>query len=180
MLATKRSSPRRQRETPSLNQKGNRPVHDGGPSRVGERGIEEQLRLDTCWHWEGSLAEDDMNLILELVAETMAATDYAENEQFDVQTALIEAMNNALRHGHQGDRTRPIRVRHHVDARRVLIEVEDQGEGFDLSQVPDPRTPENLDRPGGRGILMMRFFMDWVRYNRRGNCVTMCKYRTPE
>jgi len=139
---------------------------------------EEKLRLDACWHWEGRTAAEDVNAVLGFVAEAMDAADYPDRDLFAVRLALAEALSNALRHGHRGDPTRPVRVRHHVDARRVLVEVEDQGDGFDPARVPDPRAPENRERPGGRGLVLMRAYMTWVRYNGRGNCVTMCKDRS--
>ena len=49
----------------------------------------------------------------------------------------------------------------------------DEGVGFDPAAVPDPTTPENLLRAGGRGLFLMRELMDEVRYNDRGNCVTL-------
>ena len=59
-----------------------------------------------------------------------------------------------------------------------MIEVEDEGRGFDPSHVPDPTLPENLERPNGRGLLLMRRSMTWVRYTGRGNRVTLCKRRS--
>lgn len=138
----------------------------------------EELRREACWHWEGCPAADDMNTILDFVAEAMAGEGYPEKAIFGVRLALAEAISNAVRHGHRGDPTLPVRVRHHTDARRVLLEVEDQGPGFDPAAVPDPTAPENLERPCGRGLLLMRFYTDWVRHNGRGNCVALCKYRS--
>ena len=56
---------------------------------------------------------------------------------------------------------------------------EDDGPGFDVSTLPDPTDPANLERPSGRGVLFMRTFMDDVRYNPTGNCVTLLKRREP-
>jgi serine/threonine-protein kinase RsbW len=65
-----------------------------------------------------------------------------------------------------------------VTAERVLAEVEDEGPGVDPKSVPDPRDPENLERPGGRGLLLMRHYMSSVHYSGRGNVVTLCQYRS--
>jgi serine/threonine-protein kinase RsbW len=147
-----------------------RPAEEVGPA--------EQLRLDACWHWEGCPATDDMDTVLDYVAGAMAAESYTQKAIYAMRLALAEAVSNAIRHGHRGDLTQPVRVRHHTDARRVLVEVEDQGPGFNPAVVPDPTAPENLERPCGRGLLLMRAYADWVRYNGRGNCVTLCKYRS--
>jgi serine/threonine-protein kinase RsbW len=56
--------------------------------------------------------------------------------------------------------------------------VADEGAGFDANQVPDPALPENRTKPGGRGVMLMREFMTWIRFNNRGNRVTMCMHRS--
>jgi serine/threonine-protein kinase RsbW len=121
---------------------------------------------------------DDLHVVLGFVAEAMAAADYGDDDLLAVRVALAEALRNAVRDAHRGDGTKPVRVRHHIDARRVLVEVEDQGDGFDPAGVPDPVAPENRGRRGGRGLLRMRALPDGVRVNCRGDCVTLCKYRS--
>jgi serine/threonine-protein kinase RsbW len=71
-----------------------------------------------------------------------------------------------------------VRVRYQVNAEQFLVEIEDEGPGFDPEGVADPLAPENLERPGGRGVFLMRHYMTWVSFNERGNCVTMCRRRT--
>jgi serine/threonine-protein kinase RsbW len=93
--------------------------------------------------------------------------------------ALEEAIVNGIKHGNQNDRTKRVRVRYQVKAGWVLGEVEDQGQGFDPNQVPDPLALENLDQTSGRGLLLMRSYMTWIRHNPHGNQVTLCKYRSP-
>ena len=59
----------------------------------------------------------------------------------------------------------------------AVFEIRDEGPGFSVKDVPDPRKPANLERPGGRGILLMREYMDEVRYNQKGNEVRLVKRR---
>ena len=59
---------------------------------------------------------------------------------------------------------------------RIRYVIRDEGPGFDPATLPDPTDPANLDRPCGRGLLLMRTFMDDVGYNRSGNEVTLIKY----
>jgi serine/threonine-protein kinase RsbW len=108
----------------------------------------------------------------------LTAAGFTERDVFGVRLALEEAIVNALRHGHRGDPTKSVRVRCLVSPDRILAEVEDQGPGFDPEQVPDPLAPENLERPSGRGLFLMRTYMTWIRFNARGNHVTMCKCRS--
>ncbi len=57
----------------------------------------------------------------------------------------------------------------------MVVEIEDQGLGFDPGEVADPLAPENLERPSGRGLLLMRTYMSNVCHNEQGNCICLCK-----
>ena len=87
----------------------------------------------------------------------------------DLHIAIEEGLANAIKHGNQLDASKKVRVEGVVDGNRVMIEIEDEGEGFDPEKVPDPTLDENLDKPSGRGILLMRAFMDTIEYNDKGN-----------
>lgn len=95
------------------------------------------------------------------------------DESLALRHSLHEAIVNAVRHGNGGDHDRQVRVCYSVCNDEIRIEVEDEGPGFNRSLVADPRTDENRCRPGGRGLMMMRHFMNSVEHNDRGNCVTM-------
>ena len=117
--------------------------------------------------------------LLEQVVAAMVEHDYSERACFEVRLALEETLVNGLRHGNGGDPSKRVLLRYRVCAEEVLVEVEDEGPGFDPSAVPDPTAVENLLKPSGRGLLLMRHCMTWVRYHGRGNRVTMCKRRSP-
>jgi serine/threonine-protein kinase RsbW len=108
----------------------------------------------------------------------MILAGYPEADRFGMRLAVEEALVNAVKHGHKGDSTRRVWIRYQVTDRRVLVEVADQGNGFDPQQVPDPRAPENLERPGGRGLLLMRSYTSWLRYHDHGRRLTLCKWRS--
>jgi len=97
----------------------------------------------------------------------------SHEESLALRHSLHEAVVNAVRHGNGGDPSRSVRICYRFLSDDILIEVEDEGRGFDRSSVADPTTDENRIRPGGRGLLMMRHFMTSVEYNDCGNCVTM-------
>jgi serine/threonine-protein kinase RsbW len=101
---------------------------------------------------------------------------FTRGDCLGLRLAVTEAVVNGLRHGNEGDPTKAVHVRSFVGPDAVLIEVEDEGPGFDPRRVPDPTLPENLERPSGRGLYLMRHYMNWVRYSRRGNRVTLCKH----
>jgi serine/threonine-protein kinase RsbW len=121
-------------------------------------------------------AAEVVPLIDGVVAELEAA-GYTAREAFAVRLALEEAMVNALKHGHRNDPSKVAQLRYHLTPECVLAEVEDQGDGFDPNAVPDPLALENLEKSSGRGLLLMRTYMTWVRYNAAGTCVSLCLRR---
>jgi serine/threonine-protein kinase RsbW len=119
-----------------------------------------------------STSTEQRRVVAELLA-AMTALRYGERELFGMRLALEEALVNAIKHGHRGDPTKLIRVRYRITAERVQAEIEDQGPGFNPDLVPDPRTPERLTQPGGRGLLLMRAYLTRVCYTGRGNRVLL-------
>jgi serine/threonine-protein kinase RsbW len=109
------------------------------------------------------------------VMEALERRGCSEEVLFAVRLALEEAVVNAIRHGNKLDPQKKILVSYLVEDARVTISVEDEGPGFDLDSVPDPTAEENLEADHGRGILLMRVYMDQVVYNEKGNRVTLTK-----
>jgi serine/threonine-protein kinase RsbW len=141
-----------------------------GPSGAPEAGWRQEVIAST--------AEEVCRLVNAVVA-AMSASGYGERDVFGMRLALEEALVNAVKHGHGGDPAKRIRLGYCVTPERVLAEVEDQGPGFDAGRVPDPRTPERLEQPGGRGLLLMREYLTSVRYLGRGNRVCLRLERSP-
>jgi len=109
----------------------------------------------------------------------MAAVGYDEDHRFAVRLAFEEAMVNAMKHGNKMDPSRSVTLSYRVSPERVEIRVADEGPGFDPGGVPDPTADENLNKPCGRGIMLMRCYMDEVAYSSSGKEVRMVKYRQP-
>ena len=80
--------------------------------------------------------------------------------------AIRESVINAIRHGNQNDPLRRVFIDFDLDPTELRIRVRDQGEGFDPEEVADPLAPENLLKASGRGIFLIRSFMDDVRLQR--------------
>lgn len=118
---------------------------------------------------------DAFDDIQDAILARMIDFQYTETDLFSVRVAIEEALANALLHGHQGDKNLDIEVWWKVDDKSVKISVEDQGRGYDPNMVPDPTADENLTLPSGRGVAMMRSFMDDVCISEKGNKVTMTR-----
>jgi serine/threonine-protein kinase RsbW len=102
-----------------------------------------------------------------------------DRDIFSIKLALEEALVNAIKHGNQLDRSKKVRVSYRVRPELFEVAITDEGPGFDPADVPDPTAVENLERPCGRGLMLMRHYMTEVAYNDTGNTVTMRKvFRT--
>ncbi|MBM4074331.1 MAG: response regulator [Planctomycetes bacterium] len=150
--------------------------------------------------------ENDVNLLLSLsrhIQQSLVdAWGMDRTDRLRIGTALEEALLNSLYHGNLGVsselkevdhdefyrraaerkitapwKDRRIRVTTRVTLSEMSVTISDEGSGFDPSKLPDPTDPENLDRPCGRGVMLMRAFMDDVRYNDVGNEVTLVRRR---
>lgn len=98
--------------------------------------------------------------------------------RFNVRVALCEALANAIQYGNRGDPSKAIDLRARWGPDAVEIHVTDEGAGFDPATVPDPTLPENITRPDGRGVFLIRRLMDDVRFNDKGNSVCMTLRRS--
>lgn len=122
---------------------------------------------------------------IEAVADgAAAATDFIQNcgvgeeAAFGINMAVREAITNAMVHGNKEDEAKTVEVTLNCLGHELEIEVKDQGEGFDPTSVPDPTDPANILKTSGRGIFLMRTFMDEVQWSTRaegGTTVRMTK-----
>jgi len=118
--------------------------------------------------------------VQERILAMLEEREFTQKDLFGVKLALEEALVNAIKHGNGLDPEKVVKVRCAVSAEKVEIDIEDEGEGFDPLDVPDPTDDDNLEKPSGRGLMLMRAFMTSIEYNDRGNRVVMAKTRTVE
>jgi len=107
------------------------------------------------------------------------AHHYGGHDTFAVRLAFEEAVANAVTHGTRGDPAKGVTIELVVNDAKVEMAISDQGPGFDVVHLEDPTTDENIMREFGRGVMLMRGFMDGVRFNNTGNCVCLVKHRSP-
>jgi serine/threonine-protein kinase RsbW len=116
-------------------------------------------------------------LITEDLLEKLGAFDWSPSDIFAIHLAAEEAIVNAIVHGNRLDMAKKVHVSCEVSREHVLIEITDEGEGFDPGQVPDCTLEERLSVPSGRGVMLMRSFMTRIEYNAKGNSVVLEKRR---
>lgn len=115
----------------------------------------------------------------ELATEFARSAGFLEDDQHKIGMAVRESMVNAVHHGNRYDPNKTARLRMEIEGRKLIVTVTDQGPGFDVTVVPDPVSQENLLKQSGRGIFLIRAFMDEVHVRRlspTGTEMRMIKY----
>jgi serine/threonine-protein kinase RsbW len=113
--------------------------------------------------------------VLQYLLARVAKLGLIAPERSNLFIALDEAFVNAVKHGNKNDPAKLLRVTAELSANEACFTVEDEGEGFNLHEIPDPRDPANLFKTSGRGVLLIYNIMDEVEYNAQGNRVRMVK-----
>ena len=119
----------------------------------------------------------------ELVVEVAKRAGFGEEELMKIGMAVRESMVNAVVHGNRYNANKKAHSRVQRNPQKLAVRIADEGEGFDLSKLPDPVAPENLMRASGRGIFLIRSFMDEVELRRPetgGTEITLVKYVTSQ
>jgi len=130
---------------------------------------------------DGSVEEryvlpSDMESLLkveEVVDKVCSEYGLPEDAYGNVLIAVTEALNNAIVHGNGGLRQKNVELVVREDSQAVVFEVKDEGAGFDYANLPDPTAPENLEKPNGRGVFLMRSLADEVEFFDNGSRVEL-------
>ncbi len=111
------------------------------------------------------------------VIASLEANHFGEDDVFAVHLALEEAFINAVRHGNKGEPGRAVKIDYSVGPDQIEVSMTDEGDGFDPDVIPDPRYGDNLFKPAGRGLLLIRSYMNVVEYNKQGNSIRMVRLK---
>jgi serine/threonine-protein kinase RsbW len=93
---------------------------------------------------------------------------YSSESIFAIKLTIEEGITNAIKHGNKSDKSKKVTVQFSVDKNEISVSIRDEGPGFDPEGVPDPTTEERLALPSGRGILLMRAYMDELTFRNNG------------
>lgn len=132
------------------------------------------------WSFDQHIASDP-DLCSSIVADLIAALQehqWGEEDQFGIRMAIEESVMNAIRHGNKCDAAKPVHIVMRFSESKFYAKVTDQGGGFDPDCIADPTCEDNVAKPCGRGVMLMKNFVDSVKYNDAGNEVEMMKEKT--
>lgn len=94
----------------------------------------------------------------------------------NIMIAVTESVNNAIHHGNENDKSKNVMITLMLMDGVIKFAIEDQGKGFDYENLPDPTAPENIDKPGGRGIFLMKALSDEVVFSNQGRTIELSFY----
>ena len=116
---------------------------------------------------------DNIGLVEKLINEICLAYGISEDHYGNILVAVTEAVNNAMQHGNKLDPGKKVKLSFLANDSSLSFEVTDQGSGFDYMNLPDPTNPENLEKPNGRGVFLMRHLADKVEFSDNGRSVLL-------
>lgn len=112
----------------------------------------------------------EVELLIDTVCEDLKLN---EDHYGNILIAVTEAVNNAIIHGNKNIEDRKVQVKVEKEDDKVVFIIMDQGLGFDYINLPDPTAPENLEKPDGRGIFLMKNLSDQVDFDLNGSKVSI-------
>lgn len=116
---------------------------------------------------------ENLRLVEKLIDQV--CEEYHVNQDYygNILIALTEAVNNAILHGNKSEKSKKIFVSFEPHQTNLLFTVEDEGDGFNYDALPDPTDPENIDKPSGRGVFLMKHLADKVNFHNNGRKVEL-------
>jgi len=94
----------------------------------------------------------------------------------NIMIAVTESVNNAIMHGNKSDKSKNVTLSLSLNQNIINFTIMDEGNGFDFQNLPDPTSPENIDKPSGRGIFLMKHLSDGVSFKNNGSLVQLSFY----
>lgn len=116
---------------------------------------------------------ENLRKVEKLVDELSSEYNINADVYGNILIAVLEAANNAILHGNKLDENKLVNIGVKIDDKRLKIRIDDEGNGFDYKNVPDPTAPENIENVNGRGIFLMEKLSDKIEFSRNGATVEL-------
>ncbi|MBX2981033.1 MAG: ATP-binding protein [Flavobacteriales bacterium] len=116
---------------------------------------------------------ENIALAEKLIDEACARYNVHESLYGNILIALTEAVNNAIHHGNALDPGKQVMLGYTIEGDNITFIVNDEGPGFDYEHLPDPTDPQNIEKPHGRGVFLMRALSDKVEFSDNGSTVAI-------
>ncbi|MBX2955869.1 MAG: ATP-binding protein [Cyclobacteriaceae bacterium] len=119
---------------------------------------------------------DNIRMIESFIDNAKERFHLDEDIYGNIMIAVTEAVNNAIKHGNAGNSLKNVYLSLMLNENLLRFTVKDEGEGFNYHNLPDPTAPENIEKPGGRGIFLMKHLSDEVEFKEGGKVVELSFY----
>lgn len=120
-----------------------------------------------------SSKSENMILVERMIEDVCDLFEIGEDNFGNILIAVTEAVNNAIQHGNKFDPQKNIHISFKSNKNQISFMVQDEGNGFDFTRIPDPTAPENIEKPHGRGIFLMNSLADKVEFADDGKTVKL-------
>lgn len=115
----------------------------------------------------------NISLVEKLINELSQQYSFHSDVYGKLLLAVVEGVNNAIVHGNKMVSEKKVTISYEVESNRISFRIRDEGEGFDHTLLPDPTTPENIERTHGRGVFLMKHLADELAFSDKGNEVKL-------
>jgi serine/threonine-protein kinase RsbW len=110
------------------------------------------------------------------ILKKLESRNISESTLFDIRLCVEETVRNAMQHGNRHGKKSKVKISYNIGPDKFVIDVQDEGPGFDPGRLPDPTHDDNIMKGSGRGVYLVRHLMDKVEFNDKGNRVKLTKY----
>ncbi len=119
---------------------------------------------------------ENIRMIESFIDNAKERFDLDEDQYGNIMVAVTEAVNNAIKHGNASNSSKNVFLSLTLNENLLNFIIKDEGSGFEYNNLPDPTAPENIEKPGGRGIFLMKHLSDEVEFTESGKTVKLSFY----
>lgn len=119
---------------------------------------------------------DNIKIIESFIDNAREKFDINDDIYGNIMISVTECISNAILHGNQSDKEKLVHLELMAEDDKLNFVIEDEGNGFEIDNLPDPTAPENIEKPGGRGIFLIKHLSDEVKFENQGKKTILSFY----
>lgn len=120
--------------------------------------------------------KENIQIVESFIDNTKEKYALTDDVYGNIMIAVVESVNNAILHGNRQDKNKQVKLSAELLENQITFIVKDKGTGFDFNDLPDPTSPENVEKIGGRGVFLMKHLADEVNFHDNGKTVELIFY----
>ena len=116
---------------------------------------------------------DNIRIVESIIDNAKEKYNINDDIYGNIMIAVTESVTNAIVHGNQQERDKSVHLKVEETDRKICFCISDEGKGFDYMNIPDPTSPDNIDKPGGRGIFLISNLCDQFTFENEGKTIKL-------